>query len=220
MPVPLVVFAVLAAADLTAVMADWPVLEWCAKPLLAPVLALHLWRTTGRRHPHVLAGLGFATAGDVALLLPGAVAFVVGLLFFLGAQLCWITAFVRAGAVGHLRARRPLCAAYLLAWVVACAALAPALGPALGTAVTGYALALLTMALTAHVLGTAAAWGGLVFVVSDLLIGLGVAGLGFPGRGALVMLTYCAALALLTLAFSGVRTPPPDRTGTAHPAGA
>ncbi|MGZ0204727.1 lysoplasmalogenase family protein [Streptomyces sp. RM1] len=207
----LLLFAALAAADIAGVAAGRPALEWVAKPLLAPVLALHLWRRTGTRHTPVLAGLVLAAAGDVALLLPGTAAFATGLAFFLGAQLCWISAFLRAGALGHLRPRRLVRAAHLVVWAGAVAALAPALGPARGCAVAVYALALLTMALTARVLGPRALWGGLVFVASDSLVGLGAAGLDFPGRAVLVMLTYTSALTLLATAFT-------PRLPTARPA--
>ncbi|MFJ9870460.1 lysoplasmalogenase family protein [Streptomyces sp. NPDC101165] len=202
MPPLIVAFAALAALDIAGVAAGLPPLEWIAKPLLAPVLAVHLWRLTGTRHVPVLAGLGFAAAGDVTLMLPGRVAFVVGIAFFLGAQLCWTAAFLRAGALRYLRPRRRLCAVHLAVWVAAVAALAPALGPVLGTAVAVYASALVTMALTARVLGRRAAWGGLVFLASDLLVGLGAAGADFPGRAALVMVTYTVALALIATAFT------------------
>ncbi|MGW5283076.1 lysoplasmalogenase family protein [Streptomyces collinus] len=200
MPPLILAFAALAALDIAGVAAGPPALEWAAKPLLAPVLAVHLWRMTGTRHAPVLAGLGLATAEDVALMLPGRAAFAAGLGFFLGAQLCWTAAFVRAGAPGHLRPRRLLCAVHGAGWAAAVAVLAPALGPALGIAVAGYALALVTMALTARVPGPRAAWGGLVFLGSDLLVGLGAAGIGFPGQGVLVMVTYTLALALITMA--------------------
>ncbi|MFJ4584707.1 lysoplasmalogenase family protein [Streptomyces echinatus] len=223
MPPLILAFAALAACDVAGVAAGWPLLEWVTKPLLAPVLAVHLWRRTGRRHGAVLAGLGFATAGDVALMLPGRMAFLSGLVFFLSAQLCWTTAFLRAGAAGYLRSRRALCAVHFAVWVAAVAALAPALGPVLGIAVGVYASALLTMALTARVLGRGAAWGGSVFLGSDLLVGLGAAGVEFTGREVLVMVTYTAALALLVTAFterptaSGSRRPrrnPRDRAPT------
>ncbi|MEU9592360.1 hypothetical protein AB0D84_21975 [Streptomyces sp. NPDC048193] len=71
MPLPIALFGVTALVNLLAVAADLPACEWATKPLLAPLLALHLWRTTGGRHRSVLAGLGLATAGDVALLLDG-----------------------------------------------------------------------------------------------------------------------------------------------------
>ncbi|MFG3157378.1 hypothetical protein ACGF7W_35700 [Streptomyces sp. NPDC048219] len=66
MPLPIALFGVTALVNLLAVAADLPAWEWATKPLLAPLLALHLWRTTGGRHRSVLAGLGLATAGDVA----------------------------------------------------------------------------------------------------------------------------------------------------------
>ncbi|MGW2699894.1 lysoplasmalogenase family protein [Streptomyces sp. NPDC001340] len=221
MPPLIVAFAALAAVDIAGVAAGLPTLEWVAKPLLGPVLAVQLWRLTGTRHAPVLAGLGFAAAGDVALMLPGRVAFAVGIVFFLGAQLCWTAAFLRAGALRYLRPRRGLCAVHLAVWVAAVAALAPALGPVLGTAVAVYASALVTMALTARVLGRRPAWGGLVFLASDLLVGLGAAGADFPGRAVLVMVTYAVALALITTAFTtadprqadGARRQPPQRVG-------
>ncbi|TXJ84355.1 lysoplasmalogenase [Streptomyces lavendulae] len=206
-PPLIMVFAVLCLVELIGVATGKHAMEWIAKPLLAPLLAAHLWRLTGTRHACVLTGLLLAAAGDVALLSPGTPAFGVGLALFLGAQLCWITAFLRAGALDHLRTRRAVCAAYLAVWAAAVAALAPTLGPALGCAVAVYALALLTMALTARVLGTRTLWGGLVFVASDSLIGLDAAGLDFPGRSTLCMTTYIAALALLVTAFT--TDPPP-----------
>ncbi|MFE5515731.1 lysoplasmalogenase family protein [Streptomyces sp. NPDC056529] len=205
MPPLLALFTALAAVDITGVALGAPVLEWATKPLLAPVLALYLWRATGTRHKAFLTGLGFAAAGDTALLFPGPVAFAVGLALFLGAQICWTTAFVRAGAVAHLRRRRLLCGAYLAVWCAAVAALAPALDPGLAVALSLYCLALVVTACTAHVEGARAAWGGAVFFVSDLLIGLGAAGVGFPGRSLLVMPTYTVALVLLVTALTGRR---------------
>ncbi|MDX2595538.1 MULTISPECIES: lysoplasmalogenase family protein [Streptomyces] len=210
MPRLILAFAALAALDIAGVAAGLPALEWVAKPLLAPVLAVHLWRLTGTRHARVLAGLGLAAAGDVALMLPGRAAFAVGLGFFLGAQLCWTAAFVRAGALRHLRSRRLLCAVHGVGWAAAVAVLAPALGLFLGVAVAGYALALVTMALTARVRGPRAAWGGLVFLGSDLLVGLGAAGIDFPGQGVLVMVTYTLALALITTAVAAAEPGPAD----------
>ncbi|WP_258177212.1 lysoplasmalogenase [Streptomyces solincola] len=175
---------------------------------------MHLWRTTGRSHPALLAALGFAAAGDTALLLPGPVAFAVGLGLFLGAQLCLITAFVRAGALALLRRRPALCAGYAAVWAAANAALATALAPAMAAALACYSLALVAMAATAHAKGPRAAWGGALFTVSDLLIGLGAAGADFTGRSLLVMPTYTAALLLLTLAFTAPdsrRAPGPSK---------
>lgn len=84
----LVVFAVLCVVELIGVATGRHAVEWAAKPLLAPLLAAHLWRLTGTRHAYVLIGLLLAAAGDIALLIPGTPAFGIGLALFLGAQLC------------------------------------------------------------------------------------------------------------------------------------
>ncbi|MER6108410.1 lysoplasmalogenase [Streptomyces hirsutus] len=202
MPPLLVAYAGLVLLHLTGVALHHEVLEWVSKPLLAPVLALYLWRRTGRSHPFVLAALILSTAGDVALLLSGTGAFMAGVACFLGAQVCYITAFAKQGAIAFLRARRRWCAGWLVAWAVGNVALAPLLG-ALMWAVAPYSLALVAMACVAPVRGRRAAWGGALFVCSDLLIGLGAAGLGFGGRPFVVMATYGAAQYLLTVAFAG-----------------
>lgn len=192
-----VVFAVVGVADLVAVALHLPALEWACKPLLAPLLAVYLWRSTGARHRRVLAGLLLAAAGDVALLGHGQVAFGAGMLCFLGMQIAYVAAFRGAGAFGMLRDRWWLPAAYLAGWAVANAALGPSLGVVLGTAVAVYSLALVAMAATAPVMGAAAGWGGALFVVSDLLIGVGAAGRSFSGSAVLVMSTYLVAQALI-----------------------
>ncbi|MFE0385719.1 lysoplasmalogenase [Streptomyces bungoensis] len=204
MPPLLMAYAGLVLLNLTGVGLHQEPLEWLTKPLLAPVLALYLWRLTHRGHPLALAALAFATAGDVALLLPGAGAFAAGTACFLGTQLCYVAAFVRQGAAAYLRARPLMCVGCLAAWAAANAVLLPHLG-ALAWAVAPYSGALVTMAATAGVMGPRAAWGGVVFVSSDLLVGLGAAGMEFPGRPVLVMATYAVALFLLTEAFVHAR---------------
>ncbi|MFG3105560.1 lysoplasmalogenase family protein [Streptomyces tendae] len=201
MPWPVALLAVLGAGNLLALTLDLPVLEWLTKPLLAPLLAAHLWRATGTRHRLVLAGLGLATAGDTALLMDGPAAFVAGLACFLGTQICYIVAFVAAGARDHLRARPKVLTGYLGAWLVANVALAPSLTAPMIPLIALYSLALVLMAATARVLGARPACGGAVFVVSDLLVGLGAAGVDFAGRPVAVMLTYVVAQFLLVDAF-------------------
>jgi hypothetical protein len=49
--------------------------------------------------------------------------------------------------------------------------------------------------------------GGGLFLASDLLIGVGAAGVTLPGRGLLVMTTYIAALLLITTGWAGATTP-------------
>ncbi|GAB3086629.1 lysoplasmalogenase [Micromonospora schwarzwaldensis] len=187
----LALFGLVAAVELVGVALDSTVLQWLAKPLLAPVLLAYLWRRRGRWDA-VATGLVAATAGDVALLVPGRAAFLVGMGFFLVAQLAFLTGFRRHG-------RPPVLAwaGYLLAWAAGNALLWGTLGP-LRLPVLGYSLALCLMAAAATGVSARVGAGGAFFLVSDLLIGVGAAGTELPGAGLLVMGTYCAALLLIT----------------------
>ena len=135
-------FGLVAAVELVGVALDSTVLQWLAKPLLAPVLLAYLWARR-RRVDAVAVGLVAATAGDVALLLPGDTAFLAGMGFFLVTQIAFITAFVR-----YRRAPVVAWAGYLLAWAGANALLWGMLGP-LRVPVLGYSLALCLMAAAA-----------------------------------------------------------------------
>ncbi|WP_319460308.1 lysoplasmalogenase family protein [Micromonospora sp. RTP1Z1] len=188
-------FGVVAAVELVGVAFDLTAVQWLAKPLLAPLLLAYLWSVRRRVDP-VAVGLVFATAGDVALLVPGRTAFLVGMGCFLGTQLCFLTAFLR-----RRRPPVPAVVAYLALWAVANALLWGALGP-LRLPVLGYSLALSLMAAAAAGVSRRAAIGGALFLGSDLLIGLGAAGVTLPGQGLLVMATYIAALLLLTTAWA------------------
>lgn len=186
---PLWVFAVAAAVELLGVALDEPAIEWASKPFLAPLLIVYL---LGRhRRDGVATGLALPTAGDVALLVPGRVAFLLGMACFLGTQLCFLTAFLRSG-----RPSAPAAGAYLVLWAGLNALLWHRLGP-LRMPVIVYSLALAAMAAAATAVSRRVAAGAALFLLSDLLIGAGAAGLGFAGRDVLVMTTYAAALALI-----------------------
>ncbi|MEH0819879.1 MULTISPECIES: lysoplasmalogenase [unclassified Micromonospora] len=195
-------YAAVVAVELAGVALDVPALQWAAKPLLAPLLLAWLLRVR-RRWDLVAAGLVFATAGDVALLLPGTTAFLVGMGCFLGTQLCLLTAFLR-----HRRAPLAAFGGYLALWAGANTLLWGRLGD-LRLPVLGYSLALSLMAAASVGVSRRAAAGGALFLVSDALIGLGAAGAELPGRRLLVMVTYIAALVLLTTAWA--RRELPDR---------
>ncbi|MFI7214097.1 lysoplasmalogenase [Micromonospora maritima] len=194
----LTLFGLIAAVELVGVALDSTVLQWLAKPLLAPVLLAYLWQRR-RRVDAVAVGLVAATAGDVALLVPGRAAFLLGMGFFLVAQLAFLTGFLRRG-----RPPAVAWAAYLVAWAVGNALLWSALGP-LRLPVLGYSLALCLMAAAATGVSARTAAGGALFLVSDLLIGVGAAGTDLPGAGVLVMGTYSAALLLITTGWAADR---------------
>ncbi|MGC4892653.1 lysoplasmalogenase [Micromonospora sp. DT31] len=196
----LVLFGFVAAVELVGVALDSTVLQWLAKPLLAPVLLAYLWQRR-RRFDGVAVGLVAATAGDVALLLSGDAAFLAGMGFFLVTQVAFSTGFLR-----HGRPSAMAWAGYLLAWAAANALLWGMLGP-LRLPVLGYSLALCLMAAAASGVSARVGAGGALFLVSDLLIGVGAAGVELPGRGLLVMITYCAALLLITTGWVAASRP-------------
>lgn len=208
----LIVFALVSAVNLVAVGIRNDALEWATKPLLMPLLGIWLWLATrernGRPSRLVLAGLALSTGGDIALLSPGTGWFLTGMSLFLGAQLCYLTAFLRAPArSGPGRAstalRRPPLVAVPLGYAVLAAAALAWLWPGLterGVAipVTVYATALASMATSAAALGWRMGLGGAFFLVSDLMIAVGVADAAtLPGPPIWVMTTYLIAQALL-----------------------
>lgn len=183
-------FGLVAAVELVGVALDSATTQWLAKPLLAPLLLAYLWDRR-RRFDGIAVGLVAATAGDVALLLPGQGAFLAGMGCFLVTQLAFGTAFLR-----HRPPPVPALLCYVALWAVANALLWDGLGP-LRLPVLGYSLALCLMAATATGVSRRVAAGGALFLASDLLIGLDAAGLHLPAHGLLVMATYAAALLLV-----------------------
>lgn len=208
-------FLAVTVANLAAHTTDSRLGVLLTKPLLMPLLAGYLWYAAadrGRRADRlVLAALAFSTGGDVALLADGTAAFLTGMVLFLAAHLCYIAAFTRGGAAHALR-RPPLLAAPL-GYAVATAAALTWMWPGLTDAglalpVAGYAVALATMAATAAPHGPRVALGGALFLVSDLLIAVGVAGVAeLPGPPVWVMATYCAGQALIVTGWAARREP-------------
>jgi uncharacterized membrane protein YhhN len=162
----------------------WLWLHWMAKPLatgLLLVLALRTsWPLSGRYRNRICAGLAFALAGDVLLMLPIDL-FVPGLLAFLLTQLCFLAAWLDDSRF----AVRPLAwLGCLAAALVLLALLWPGLIGVLRVAVVAYAATLATMtgqalgrarwhAAVGDVLARPARWaalGALAFMLSDSLL--------------------------------------------------
>ncbi|MEV7628975.1 lysoplasmalogenase [Actinoplanes sp. NPDC089786] len=192
-------FLVAAAAELVAVAADLTVLQWIAKPLLALSLIGYLLRA-GRRDL-VTVALVLACAGDVVLLARGQTWFLVGMVFFLGTQICLLVAFLRRS-----RPRWPTFVIGGLFWLTANALLWNHLG-GLRVPILLYSLALVAMAAAATGHGRRVGAGAVLFVVSDLLIGLRSAGFPLPAHDVLVMSTYAAALALIATGWANAPEP-------------
>jgi uncharacterized membrane protein YhhN len=189
----LVVYAVIAAAHLVSLAAGLTVLEWITKFALVPSLAA--WVYT-RRGPRVLlAALLLGAAGDIALQFDAL--FILGMAFFAAGHVCYITFFVRSGALAKLRRRWAIPLGYAVAWAVLVAFLWPRLG-GLQIPVTAYALLLTGTAATSAGLGPRTGLGGALFFISDGLIALRLADLPQPpGPSLWIMSTYILAQYLL-----------------------
>ncbi len=161
------------------------------KPLLMPTLL------QGRDRPTQVA-LGFAGAGDVALLGSANAAFTVGLGSFLLGHIAWVTGLRGRGSSGLIRQHPVLVAPYLAAWAGLNAALWRRTGKD-RIPVVVYSCALLATALAALDTGEPLrAAGGVLFLASDTLLALErFAGVQLPAHEGLVMATYTTGQALL-----------------------
>jgi uncharacterized membrane protein YhhN len=170
-------------------------LDHATKPFMMPLLAVLVWRLA-RQDRWIIAGLAFATAGDIALMGSGTAFFLLGMALFLGTHLCYITAFAKSGAFRRLRAHPAAAIAYGIVLVVAMALLWRPLG-GLAAPIAVYAVALATMAAAASTFGWWIGVGGALFLSSDMLIAIGIAEPHLPGRDVIVMITYAVGQALI-----------------------
>ncbi|MCD0446534.1 lysoplasmalogenase [Glycomyces sp. A-F 0318] len=194
-------FAAAVAGDLAAIAAGLGEARWITKPALTLLLLGYLIVSAapGERLPRWLgAGLLLACAADIALLVDGTPAFLAGMALFGLMQLVYIAVFARLGALSALRRRWLVPGCYLAFWLGANVVLWPRL-EALAVPVAVYSLLLVSMGAAASGLGLVTGLGGLLFVVSDLVLGMGVAGFDVPGEGHAVMATYAAAQLLLVV---------------------
>jgi uncharacterized membrane protein YhhN len=203
-------FAAVLAVELAAVALDLDGVRWASKLLLTLLLLGYLIVSVAPgQTPARLFGLGLlvACAADAALLVEGTTAFLIGMGLFGIMQVLYIAAFAKLGAVRAFGPRYLVPTCYLAFWAGLIIALWTRLGP-LAAPVAVYSLLLVAMAALAAGLGLVGAAGhlagigGALFVVSDLVLGLGVAGFDLPGAGLAVMATYGVAQLLLTV---GVR---------------
>jgi uncharacterized membrane protein YhhN len=193
------IFFVLTLAHLIAAALDVSWAEWATKPLLMPLLAAYVLSRRGPRP--VVAALLLSAAGDIALQFDGGTnLFLLGMVFFAAAHVCYVTFFLQGGGVQRLLARWWIPAAYLVIWLTLIMVLWPGLG-ALAAPVAVYSLLLISTGATSAAYGLRAGLGGALFVLSDALIALRLADLPQPpGPDIWVMLTYAAAQYLLATA--------------------
>lgn len=194
---PAVLFALLAAVHLTALLVDATTVAHLTKPALMPVLAG--WALV-RGGPWPLpAALLCGCGGDVLLQIGGETAFLAGMGCFAAGHLCYLALFARAGR-GRTAPRTAawVAAGYGAAWLGTVALLWPGLASHLRLPVAGYSLLLTAMALAALGAGPWTGLGGALFMLSDTLIAAGLADWPRPPVPQFwIMATYVAAQWLL-----------------------
>ncbi|MCU7821778.1 lysoplasmalogenase [Kitasatospora sp. DSM 101779] len=211
-------FAATSAAHLGAIATGATVLQNTTKPALMPLLAAHSL-ASAERAPKLLApALLASTAGDVLLQLGGNTAFLAGMGSFAAAHVAYVTMFAEQGAFTDRRRTLLVAAGYAAAWAAVISQLWPDLG-GLQIPVAVYSLLLASTAVSSAGLGLATGIGGGLFLLSDSLIAVRLAGWKLlPGHNVLVMATYIAAQYLLArgaLRAEAARTEPRAADGTA-----
>lgn len=179
------------------------------KPLLMPALALGLYWAT-RPSPNsfllrtVYAALTFSTVGDTLLLFSGgthgALFFILGLVAFLMAHLCYIGGFrsIASFKKGYLSEKPILILPFVLFLGTFLTYLRPGLPSGMAIPVTVYAAVITVMALSAFNTKpkvttdtwTALAFGAVLFMLSDSLIAVNKFRTPVPGARILIMATY------------------------------
>jgi len=171
-----------AAIHLVAVAFDMRVLRLLSKTALMPSLAS--WVRAQQGPPLLIAALVASALGDLLMemnrLLPA-------MAMFAAAHACYVAVF----ATGRSRRRWQVLAAYGVLYLGLMAFLWPGLG-AYRAPVAAYALLLTATAATSLWHGPRTGLGGALFLISDTLIGVRLAGRDFPSRGSLVKATYGA----------------------------
>ncbi|MGW7682976.1 lysoplasmalogenase [Kribbella sp. NPDC054772] len=190
--------------QVAAVAFDAKILKLVSKPTLMPLL--WQWSRTQDASPLLQAALLASAAGDLLLETNLELA---GMAVFGAAHACYLAVFL---ADPSQRSWRVL-AAYAALWAALIAVLSPRLG-GLRVPVAAYALLLTATAITSRWHNSRSGAGGALFLISDSLIALRMAGRDFRGRGALTMATYAVGQYLLA---SGVTESRDRVTGTGHP---
>jgi uncharacterized membrane protein YhhN len=190
----LVLFGVVSAARLVAIPTHPPfdLARWSTFALM-PSLAL--WVLARRGPALIVAALLCSTAGDILLGYDDL--FLAGMGAFALAHICYITFFVRSGALPSVRRRLFVVVCYAVALIGLIAWLWPGLGD-LRVPLVGYALLLAGTAVTSSGLGVWTGVGGGLFFASDALIAVGLADRPQPPMPDMwVMATYVLAQFLL-----------------------
>jgi uncharacterized membrane protein YhhN len=188
-------FAAVGAVDVALAAVDPEMsARWATKPLLMPLLAAYVWKSTSKSKERnlLLGALAGGFTGDVGLLTGNDTLFMAGMGGFAAGHLCYLKLFKDAGAFDGMRKRIP--AGYAAAWAASMGLLWTGLPGDLKGPLVGYSLLLTTMAAAATGVDRRTAVGGAAFLVSDMVIALDLAGRDLvPDQGAAIMPLYVLA---------------------------
>ncbi|GAA2148604.1 lysoplasmalogenase [Kitasatospora kazusensis] len=190
-------YAATSAAHLGAIVTGTTALQHATKPALMPLLAAHTLATAEKAPKLLTPALLLSAGGDVLLQTGNEAAFLAGMGSFAAAHVCYVTMFVKRGALDDRRRTAVVAAAYAAAWAVMIGQLWPGLGD-LKIPVAGYSLLLASTAVTSARIGWRTGLGGALFLLSDTLIATQLANWKeLPGHEFWIMATYVVAQYLL-----------------------
>ncbi|MFC1401654.1 MULTISPECIES: lysoplasmalogenase [Streptacidiphilus] len=193
-------YAALSLAHLVFVLLGWGLARDISKPLLMPVLAAAVVTAAPRL---LLGALVASCAGDTFLIFGGNW-FLLGMGGFAVAHACYVTHFVRTGALRDRRRLLRTAAPYAVAWAVLITLLWPDLDAGLRIPLACYSLLLTGTAVTSACAGPRTGLGGGLFLLSDSLIASGLAHWPQPPAADFwVMLTYLTGQYLLATGIAG-----------------
>lgn len=189
------------------------------KILLAPLLAA--WVVSVGGPPLLVAALVGCFFGDLFLEFDPDPWFLAGMASFAVAQIIFIVWLVQAGAFDRFGERWWLLAILLILFVGLIAAIWRGLEPALQIPVPVYGLLLVVMTALAVSTDIRIGLGGALFLFSDAVIALRVAGIVDGSRAIVslaIMSTYIAAIWLLTIGIVDYDSNSKPATSTTSPA--
>ncbi|KDN81857.1 lysoplasmalogenase [Kitasatospora cheerisanensis] len=201
----LIAFAAVSVLHLLAIAVHLPVLRYSTKPLLMPLLAAWVWASARPGTPKLLIpALLFGAGGDILLQVGGTGGFLAGMGSFAVGHACYVTMFVKLGALADRRRTVLTAAVYAVAWATLITLLLPDLDAGMRIPMAFYSLLLASTAVTSARIDWRAGVGGALFLLSDTLIATDLADWKhLPAHGFLIMLTYIVGQYLLTIGTLG-----------------
>ena len=167
------------------------------KSFLMPFLMVWVYANFGTRAPPLIyTSLVFATFGDIfldvhTLFNNQGPWFIIGMGSFLAMQVCYIKTF---RALPCYRGPSTLSIAfYIVLWSFLIYVIVPNLSGDLQLPVLGYTIFLGVMACLSSGVNSRMGWGGFIFLASDAMIGVSIAGFKVPYMSVIIITTYLIA---------------------------